>query len=153
MISGASTSGGCSGTTVTVASGGSATFTVPANGVGRAARRAARGRHRDATPTPTPTGTAQISFGVNATTSWGQNLFVVGDRAELGSWSPASAVALSSATYPVWRASVTLPAGTVVQYKYVRKESNGAVTWETGSNRTATVPASGVLTLTDTWRS
>ena len=77
----------------------------------------------------------------------------MGDRAELGSWNPASAVALSSATYPVWRASVTLPAGTVVQYKYVRKESNGAVTWETGSNRTATVPASGVLTLTDTWRS
>jgi alpha-amylase len=62
-------------------------------------------------------------------------------------------VALSSATYPVWRASVTLPAGTVVQYKYVRKESNGSVTWESGSNRTVTVPASGVLTLTDTWRS
>ena len=32
VISGATTSGGCSGTTVTVASGGSATFTVPANG-------------------------------------------------------------------------------------------------------------------------
>ena len=32
VISGATTSGGCSGTTVTVASGGSASFTVPANG-------------------------------------------------------------------------------------------------------------------------
>ena len=46
VISGATTSGGCSGTTVTVASGGSATFTVPANGsvalhVGQLA-----GRHR-----------------------------------------------------------------------------------------------------------
>ena len=111
VISGATTSGGCSGTTVTVASGGSATFTVPANGSVAAARRAARGRHR--TPTPTrrrrPTGASQISFGVNATTSWGQNIFVVGDRAELGSWNPASAIALSSATYPVWRASVRCP--------------------------------------------
>jgi alpha-amylase len=34
----------------------------------------------------------------------------------------------------------------------VRKESNGSVTWETGANRTATVPAGGVLTLSDTWR-
>ncbi|KQY25509.1 glycosidase [Cellulomonas sp. Root485] len=151
VISGATTSGGCSGTTVTVASGGSATFTVPANG--SVALHVGQLAGGTATPTPSPTGVSQISFGVNATTSWGQNIYVVGDRAELGSWNPAGAIALSSATYPVWRANVTLPAGTVVQYKYVRKESNGAVTWESGSNRTATVPASGVLTLTDTWRS
>ncbi|KRD44338.1 glycosidase [Cellulomonas sp. Root930] len=151
VISGATTSGGCSGTTVTVASGGSATFTVPANG--SVALHVGQPAGGTATPTPTPTTASQVSFGVNATTTWGQNVFVVGDRAELGSWNPASAIALSSATYPVWRASVTLPAGTVVQYKYVRKESTGAVTWESGANRTVTVPASGVLTLSDTWRS
>jgi alpha-amylase len=166
VISGASTGGGCSGSTVTVASGGAATFTVPANGavalhVGQLAGGTASPTPSLTTttsPTPSPTTTtsptaAQVSFGVNATTSWGQNVFVVGDRTELGSWNPASAIALSSASYPVWRASVALPAGTVVQYKYVRKESSGAVTWESGANRTVTVPASGVLTLTDTWRS
>ncbi|GEL96326.1 carbohydrate-binding module family 20 domain-containing protein [Cellulomonas composti] len=108
-----------------------------------------------ATPSPTssPTAsTAAVSFGVTATTSWGQNLFVVGDAAALGGWDTSKAVALSSATYPVWRASVTLPAGTAVQYKYVRKDASGAVTWESGSNRTVTVPATGTLTLTDTWR-
>ncbi|MDM7832201.1 carbohydrate-binding module family 20 domain-containing protein [Cellulomonas edaphi] len=106
------------------------------------------------TPTPSPTGTAaQASFGVQATTVVGQNIFVVGSSAELGGWDPARAVALSSATYPVWRAAVALPPGSTVQYKYVRKEANGAVTWESGANRTVTVPASGTLTVTDSWRS
>jgi alpha-amylase len=108
------------------------------------------------TPTPTPTSTstaAQVSFGVNATTRLGQNIFVVGSSAELGSWDPAKAVALSSSTYPVWRSAVTLRAGSSVEYKYVRKEANGAVTWESGANRTVTVPGNGVLTVTDAWRS
>ena len=106
------------------------------------------------TPTATPTSSAaQVSFGVQATTVVGQNIFVVGDSAELGGWDPAKAVALSSSTYPVWRAAVTLPAGTTVQYKYVRKEANGSMTWESGANRSVTVPASGVLTVSDTWRS
>ncbi|WP_034648133.1 carbohydrate-binding module family 20 domain-containing protein [Cellulomonas sp. HZM] len=109
------------------------------------------------TPTPTPTATptsttAALAFSVTATTSWGQNLFVVGDVAALGAWDTSKAVALSSAAYPVWRASVQLPAGTAVQYKYVRKDATGAVTWESGANRTATVPASGTLSLADTWR-
>jgi alpha-amylase len=97
--------------------------------------------------TPPPVGTA--SFAVNATTSLGQNIFVVGDHPSLGSWNPAAAIALSSATYPTWKGSVSLPTGTAFQYKYLRKDSGGAVTWESGSNRTATSPA----TLSDTWRS
>ncbi len=104
-------------------------------------------------PTSSPTSIAsQVSFGVQATTVYGQNVFVVGDCAELGGWDPAKAVALSSSTYPVWRAAVTLPAGTTVQYKFVRKEANGSVTWESGANRSVTAPASGVLTVSDTWR-
>ncbi|GAA2845686.1 hypothetical protein Acy02nite_47270 [Actinoplanes cyaneus] len=39
------------------------------------------------------------------------------------------------------------------EYKYIRKNTDGSETWESGSNRTATVPASGQVTLTDTWRS
>lgn len=93
-----------------------------------------------------------MSFGVNATTSVGQDIYVAGDNAALGSWAPAAALKLDPATYPVWRRTVALPAGTVVQYKYLRKDSAGTVTWESGANRTATVPASGTLTLDDTWR-
>lgn len=152
VISGSAGSS-CSGTTVTVGSSGAATFTVPANG---AVALHVEARPGTGTPSPTATPTvptsAAVSFGVNATTVWGQNVFVVGDVAALGGWDPAKAVPLSSATYPVWRASVTLTPGSTVAYKYVRKEANGSVTWETGADRTVTVPASGTLTLTESWR-
>lgn len=47
---------------------------------------------------------------------------------------------------------MSLPAGTSFQYKYIRKDASGNVTWESGANRTATVPSSGEVTLNDTWR-
>ncbi|GAB2755974.1 glucan 1,4-alpha-glucosidase [Amycolatopsis magusensis] len=94
---------------------------------------------------------ASANFSVHATTTWGQSLFVVGDRPELGSWNPANAVPLSSASYPLWTATVGVPKGTAFQYKYLRKEG-GAVTWESGANRAATATGCA-LGLNDTWRS
>jgi alpha-amylase len=93
------------------------------------------------------------TFEVNATTVWGQNVFVVGNTAALGNWNPANAVALSSASYPVWRGTVALPAGTSVQYKYVKK-TGSQVIWESDPNRTRTTGAAGpcAATWTDSWR-
>ncbi|MFF2572405.1 carbohydrate-binding module family 20 domain-containing protein [Streptomyces sp. NPDC058084] len=96
--------------------------------------------------------TAGASFNVNATTVTGQNIYVTGNRAELGNWSPAAALKLDPAAYPVWKLAVTLPAGTAFEYKYIRKDEAGNVTWESGANRTATVPASGQVALNDTFR-
>ena len=132
----------CSGAVVTVSSTGTFTANVAPNSA-LAIHTAAR--------TTTPNG-ASVSFGVNATTQMGQNIKVVGSVPALGSWSTGSAVALSSATYPVWRSSVSLTPGTTVQYKYIRVNADGSVTWESGTNRVVTVPASGTLTLNDTWR-
>jgi alpha-amylase len=95
---------------------------------------------------------AGASFAVNATTVVGQNIYVTGNRAELGNWSPGSALKLDPASYPVWKLDVNLPAGTSFEYKYIRKDGSGNVTWESGANRTATVPSSGKVTLNDTWR-
>ncbi|MFI0895536.1 carbohydrate-binding module family 20 domain-containing protein [Streptomyces sp. NPDC020983] len=95
---------------------------------------------------------AGASFAVNATTTWGQNVYVVGDVPALGGWSTSAALPMSSSAYPVWKLDVSLPAGTSFQYKYLRKDGSGNVTWESGANRTATVPASGSVTLNDTWR-
>ncbi|WP_329032836.1 alpha-amylase family glycosyl hydrolase [Streptomyces sp. NBC_01725] len=100
-------------------------------------------------------GQSGVTFGVNATTQPGQNIYVTGDRAELGTWNTGAALKLDPAAYPVWKLAVPLPAGTSFAYKYVRKDAAGNVTWESGANRTATVPSttSGGLTLNDTWRS
>lgn len=52
----------------------------------------------------------------------------------------------------MWTASVDLPAGTTFEYKYVKIDGSGNVTWESGGNRSATVGSDGTLTLSDSWR-
>ncbi|MFE5486392.1 carbohydrate-binding module family 20 domain-containing protein [Streptomyces sp. NPDC056527] len=103
------------------------------------------------TTTPPPAATG-ASFNATATTTVGQDIYVTGNRAELGNWSPSAALKLDSASYPVWKLDVSLPAGTAFEYKYIRKDAAGNVTWESGANRTATVPASGRIVLNDTFR-
>nr|WP_230424185.1 carbohydrate-binding module family 20 domain-containing protein [Streptomyces radicis] len=93
------------------------------------------------------------AFHVNATTQLGEHIYAVGDLPQLGDWNPERAIRLDAATYPVWRSTVSLPAGATFQYKYIRRADGATgVTWESGGNRTATVPQSGVVTLNDTWR-
>ncbi|MFF4648878.1 carbohydrate-binding module family 20 domain-containing protein, partial [Streptomyces sp. NPDC001380] len=147
--------GGCTGTTYTVGADGRFTATVGANDAVALYVGASGGATASPTPTPTASSTSSAtgaSFAVNAATTYGQNIFVAGDNAALGGWDTAKALPLSSAAYPVWKLDVALPAGTTFQYKYIRKDASGAVTWESGSNRTATVPSSGQVVLNDTWR-
>ncbi|MEU0483307.1 carbohydrate-binding module family 20 domain-containing protein [Streptosporangium sp. NPDC006013] len=92
------------------------------------------------------------SFNANVTTYYGQNVFVVGNIPALGGWDPGQAIALSSADYPIWRVAVNLPPNTAVEYKYIKKNPDGAVTWESGANRTLTTPATGTHTSNDTWK-
>lgn len=135
-----------SGRTVSVDSSGRFTATLAAG--------TALALHVDARACAGASGPAAAgaSFGVTATTVPGQNIFVTGDQASLGNWDTARALKLDPAAYPVWKLDVTLPAGTAFAYKYLREDAAGNVTWESGSNRTATVPADGKVTLTDAWR-
>jgi len=147
----------CTGPAYAVDASGAVTATVPANGVlalHAGARTSGGG---------TACGSVTVTFEAQATTYWGQNVFVTGNTAALGDWSPAdegvgggetgTAVPLSPATYPVWRGTATLPAGTAVQYKYVKKDG-AAVVWESDPNRTRTTPSTTpcTATWTDTWR-
>jgi alpha-amylase len=147
VMSGDYTSGTCTGTVYTVNGSGQVTLTVPANGV--------VGLDVASTTTGggTPCTSATISFAETATTTWGQNVYVVGNTAALGNWDPTQAVALSSASYPVWTGSATLPAGTSVQYKYIKKQDS-TVIWESDPNRTLTTPSTTPCsaTWTDSWR-
>ncbi|MFD3936382.1 carbohydrate-binding module family 20 domain-containing protein [Streptomyces sp. NPDC058611] len=138
-----------SGRAVTV--GGSGQFTATL-GAGTAVALHVNARTCSGGSTPPPATATGASFAVNATTVPGQSVYVTGDRAELGNWNTGSALRLDPAAYPVWKLDVPLPPGTVLAYKYVRKDAAGNVTWESGANRTATVPATGKVALTDTWR-
>jgi alpha-amylase len=138
--------GTCTGAAYVVSSSGTFTATVPAGGM-LALHVNARG---SGTP-PTSCTTVAVTFAATVTTVWGENVFVLGNRPELSNWNTGGGVALSSATYPVWRGTVTLPANTVVEYKYVKKNGS-AVAWESGSNRTLNTGSACTLTVSDSWR-
>lgn len=92
----------------------------------------------------------QVNFKVNAGTSFGQNVHVVGNLPELGSWDPAKAPeAMMNPNYPEWFLPVSVPKGTQFQFKFIKKDSNGNVVWEGGANRVFTSPSSSTGT-TDT---
>jgi alpha-amylase len=142
VIDGELTAGGtgCTGSTITVNSNGTATFSVTSwNAV------AIHVGDKIATQT-IPT-----QFNVNAATYWGQNVYLVGNIAELGNWNIGQAVPLSAAGYPIWSGTIQLPPSTTVEFKYI-KIDGGNVVWESGSNRILTTPASGSVTLNDTWK-
>ena len=84
-------------------------------------------------------------------TNVGDEVYIVGSIPQLGNWTAISSAHLSGATYPVWKGTVSIPAGTTFQYKYVIVRASGAYTWESIGNRTATVPSTGCLQLNQTW--
>ncbi|WP_105973973.1 carbohydrate-binding module family 20 domain-containing protein [Streptomyces geranii] len=135
-------------TTVTV-SGGNATLTVPAKG-------AIAFYNGEFTPCTTCGGgggdgtTVTATFNEYAATTTGQDVYVVGSIAALGSWDTSKAVKLSSTGYPVWSGGVSVPTNTSFEYKYVKKDASGNVTWESNANRTAATTASA-LTLNNSW--
>ncbi|KAF7185931.1 Glucoamylase [Pseudocercospora fuligena] len=106
-----------------------------------------------ATPTLT-----NVLFKETATTTYGENVFIAGSISQLGNWNPDNAVALSAQNYTssnnLWFVTVQLPAGQSFMYKYLRKETDGSVKWESDPNRSYTVPKScaGSATQSDTWR-
>ncbi len=102
---------------------------------------------------PPPAGQAGAAFSATATTVVGQQVYVTGNQAALGSWNTDLAIPLDPAAYPAWKNTVNLPASTPVQYKYFRKNDDGSITWENlpgGGNRSFTTPASGTVPRADT---
>ncbi|WP_460064828.1 carbohydrate-binding module family 20 domain-containing protein [Streptomyces sp. YKOK-I1] len=93
-----------------------------------------------------------VTFNVNATTTWGTNVYVVGSIASLGSWNTADAIPLSSASYPTWSRTVIVPKSTAFAYKFLKKDASGTVTWESGTNRSYTTGSSSGYTTSDTWK-
>ncbi|MDX3774605.1 alpha-amylase family glycosyl hydrolase [Chromatiaceae bacterium AAb-1] len=95
----------------------------------------------------------QMIFHVEANTSPGQQVYVVGSIPELGSWDPDKALDAFHNPNPAewwkWFLSVSVPKNTTFEFKYIMKDSLGNVVWESGANRTATSSAddAGVVDL------
>jgi hypothetical protein len=62
----------------------------------------------------------------NATTSWGQNVYVVGSIPGLGSWSPKKAVKMNAGRYLKWNVDITLPKNKSFEFKFIKIDSQNA---------------------------
>lgn len=91
----------------------------------------------------------------NASTDWGQNVYLVGSVPELGSWDDSKAIGVMynqvMYKYPSWYYDVSVPAGTTMEYKFIKKNGT-SVTWEGGNNHTYTVPQNTTGTVTVNWQ-
>lgn len=114
-----------------------------------------------AQPSATTCSTASnvaVTFKEKVTTSVGQTIKIAGSIAQLGSWDTSKAPALSASQYtssnPVWSTTLNLPAGTSFEYKFIKVESSGSVSYESGSNRQYTVPKTCATTASveTTWK-
>ena len=81
----------------------------------------------------------QIIFHVNAATDDGENVYIVGNIPELGNWDADECTeAMLNPEYPEWYLPVSVPAGTTIEFKFIKKDASGNVTWESGDNRVIT---------------
>ncbi len=143
----------CSGGKVVVAANGTFSMTIPANG-GTSVPAVALHINQKVTGTGGGGGTCTtvpVTFRVsNANTIYGQNVYVAGNRAELGNWSPSAVNLLniegSGANVP-WSRTIQLPPATAIQFKFM-KSGVVANVWErnqatASGNREAVTPACG----------
>lgn len=97
-----------------------------------------------ALPIPTCGSYVAVTFEEIATTVVGETVYLTGSSTELGSWDTRIAVALSAKNYTtsnnLWYVTVSLPASTQFEYKFIRKESDDTIQWESDPNRTYIVP-------------
>ncbi|WP_156018380.1 alpha-amylase family glycosyl hydrolase [Streptococcus ruminantium] len=86
---------------------------------------------------------SQIPFRMivdNAMTIPGENLYIVGNVAELGNWDTNKAIGplfnatASIAQYPSWFYDLSLPINKNIEYKFIKKNQYGQIVWEGGEN-------------------
>lgn len=86
----------------------------------------------------------QVVFHENVQTSYGEQVYVVGDVPELGDNNPANAIGpMFNPEYPEWFLPVSVPADRDVSFKFIKKDGNGRITWEGGSQRIIHTPTVG----------
>ena len=91
--------------------------------------------------------------GNNIMTTWGENIYIVGNVPELGEWSVDLAVGPALCpSYPTWTVFIDVPAGCAIEWKALKKGASTQTIWQGGENNTFTVPTSGIGSTITSWR-
>lgn len=97
-----------------------------------------------------------VTFTVNNTVSTqaGDYIFLTGNTVELGNWGTTFDTAIGPMLHPnahSWFINAAMPAGTRIQFKFIKIDSNGGVTFETGANHVYQIPSEGVGHVNVNW--
>jgi glycosidase len=145
--------------TVTNWSDAQITAVVPALPAGAAKVTVTEGAATSA-PAPFTVNTAPlipVDFSVAGTPILASSdvLLLAGSVVELGNWAAAWNAAIGPVTIPAAGSglqTVSVPAGSTVQFKFFVLHGDGTVTREGGANHSYVIPASGVGTVSVTWQ-
>lgn len=74
---------------------------------------------------------------MNATTFFGENIIILGSSKTLGNDNIVNAAPLNANNYPIWSATIDMPANGTFTYQYIRAEPDGSFIYE-NTNRTIT---------------
>ena len=102
---------------------------------------------------PNVTCTVKDTFIVNATTYYGESIFLTGNTTELGLYDGFQSWSMSPNNYPLWQLQLPLLPNQAVSYQYVRLQSDGTTYLFETVNRTLTTGACGSpsVTVQDVW--
>jgi glycosidase len=98
-----------------------------------------------------------VTFTVNNAppTTFGDYIFLTGGTPELGNWSTSWDGAVGpmlAPNYPNWFLNVSVPAGQMIEFKFIKIAGDGTVTWENGANHKYAVPTSGTGFVNVDWQ-
>lgn len=83
----------------------------------------------------------------SAETESGENVYLLGDQHEIGSWNESRAVGRFFNQvvydYPTWYYDVAVPENRDIEFKFVKIDGSGNAVYESGDNRTYTTPVVG----------
>lgn len=79
----------------------------------------------------------------NANTTYGQNVYVTGTRWEMSNWTIGSYATPLSYDKGNWIGSTYLGEGRTYQFKAIKKDGSGNISWQNGTNNYYTVPSGG----------
>ncbi len=83
-----------------------------------------------------------VKFTVNnANTIYGQNVYVTGTRWEMSNWTTGSYATPLSYDNGNWVGTTYLGQGHTYQFKAIKKDGSGNVSWQGGTNNSYTVPS------------
>lgn len=93
---------------------------------------------------------AVVTFNVDATTFFGENILILGSAITLGNDNVVNAAPLNANNYPIWSAEIDMPANGTFTYQFLRAQPDGTYIYENTNRSVTTGGCDSVASTSDT---